>query len=278
MPTEQQVTEELDDKLRVLRDAFDAGALCLEGYLSAMLMNVQDAAQRRPGIARATRRMQQAVVPHAMNGKHVQVVTMEDHPFTTKVSDTPLNYVGFCPDMLQEMSQLANFTYEWVPVTAAETNNGWAGMVNDVANGHTDMFWATAFLTSQRAALVDVTASFMDSGLQVVSLCNLQNAQSSDGFVDWALGLMEAPFSPFSRALWVATFVAMVSYAGLMYVLERPSDLARMDAEERSMIPPGPLGVAHGLFNEMYLTLTFLTVGAGREPEGRDVFSVHVEM
>jgi|EP01047_Picozoa_sp_COSAG01_P047464 hypothetical protein len=59
----------------------------------------------------------------------------------------------------------------------------------------------------------------------------------------------------------------MMGYASVMYILERPSDLKNMDEKQLAEIPDGILGIVHGLLNELYLTVTFLTVGSGREPD-----------
>jgi hypothetical protein len=268
-PSEAEIVNTLEAKLRLLRDAFDGGALRLDSYLSAAELSVRDAASRRHGVSQASRRMLQATVPNAMSGKHVTVVTIEDHPFTTRTSANggPLAYSGFCPRMLDEISRLANFTYTWVPRTPAQVNNGWAGAVNDVDSGVTDMFWSSFFLTSRRASLVDVTASFLDSGFQTVAKCNLGKDDEVDNIFEWFAKTVEAPFSPFSRNLWACTLLAMMGYAGVMYTLERPTDLKNMDEKQLAEIPAGLMGVAHGLFHELYLTVTFLTVGAGREPD-----------
>eukprot|EP01052_Picozoa_sp_SAG31_P025637 SAG31_NODE_2258_length_6069_cov_21.781072_6_plen_121_part_00 len=76
--------------------------------------------------------------------RHIIVVTMEDEPFVMKISDEPLAYEGFCVDMLNEMARLGNFTYSFVPVTAEQQDNGWAGAVNDVANVRSEPAGASA--------------------------------------------------------------------------------------------------------------------------------------
>jgi len=106
------------------------------------------------------------------------------------------------------------FTFEYVPRTAGELSNGWGGAVNDVANGNTDMFWSSFFLTSQRAAIVDVSASWLDTGLIVVGLADLHALEKDTGF-SFAKAI-EAPFSPFSRALWGCTLFAMICESSLL--------------------------------------------------------------
>ena len=274
LPSEGEVVRDLKAKLELLGDAFDGGALQLDAYAAAGLKAFGDATRRRPGVALSTRRMQDAAaaaaVPSDMSGKHVKVVTMTDRPFTTMVSaeGQPPEYIGFCPDFLAEVARLANFTYEWVLRTPDQINNGWAGPFIDVHNGDTDMVWATAFLTSARANLVDVSSSYLDSGLQTVSLCDLKKAKAAKlSNYDYMMETLKAPFSPFSLRLWGFTVFAMFGYASLMYILEHPSDLENMDDAERERIPDGIHGIVHGMFNELYLTFTFLTVGAGREPD-----------
>jgi ABC-type amino acid transport substrate-binding protein len=192
---DQDQLMETSDTLAAKLQLLDSYLLRLDSYLSAADTQV-------------SRRMLQAVVPDAMSGKHVTVVTMEDHPFTTKTSapgSPSLSYSGFCPRMLEEVASRANFTYTWVPRTAAQANNGWAGAVNDVQAGHTDMFWSAFFLTSRRASLVDVTASFLDSGFQLVAKCDLGDRDTINDLFEWFAQTVEGPFSPFSRNLWWCT-------------------------------------------------------------------------
>jgi ABC-type amino acid transport substrate-binding protein len=112
-----------------------------------------------------------------MNGKAVTIVTMSDPPFVklTSADGAPLEYEGYCIDMISEVARLAGFTYTFVPRTIGELGNGWGGASNDVAAGRTDIFWSTFFLTSSRAAVVDVSSSYMDTGLIIVALANLNS-------------------------------------------------------------------------------------------------------
>ena len=147
-PSEAEVVQDLSGKLDLLRDAYDGGALRLDSYLSAAGMSIQEAADRRHGVARAARRMQAAAVPTGMSGKHVKVVTMIDEPFVMPASKPgeTLRYTGFCVDMLDQIAELGNFTYEWVDRTPANQKKGWDGAVYDVAAGNADMFWSSFFL------------------------------------------------------------------------------------------------------------------------------------
>eukprot|EP01052_Picozoa_sp_SAG31_P018613 SAG31_NODE_1324_length_8789_cov_2.736249_7_plen_483_part_00 len=269
------IVDDFHQKLEALRDAYRVEALSLEAYFSAASAGLRIAEERRPGVAFASRRMQAAMIPTGMNGKHVTIVTMEDPPFVTLTSAAgqPLAYEGFCIDMLVEIARLANFTYTFVPRTTAQLDNGWNGAVNDVANGDTDMFWSDFFLTSQRAAIVDVTASWLDTGLVVIGLADLSGTNKDDGYYGhgsawgYLTAAIAAPFSPFSVGLWQATCLAMLSYAGIMYILERPTDIAKLSEDERMDMPTGLHGVVVGMGNELYLAFTFLTMGAGREPD-----------
>ena len=268
-PTPAEAVDGLEAKFALLRRAFDGDALSLEGYLSAASTGLQDAARRRHGVARAARRMQDQQVPDDMSGQHVRVVTMVDHPFVTLESaegELPLRYSGFCVEMLDEIARLGNFTYEFVPRTPEQQGNGWAGAVNDVAAGDTDMFWSTFFLTSRRAGLTHVSASWMDTGLQAIALADLKGSEAELGLVDYVIKAVKAPFSPFSTKLWATTLVAMCAYAAIMMTLERPTDLKNMDEEDRHAVPIGLHGVVSAMGNEVYLTFTFMTIGAGREP------------
>ena len=268
------VVNEFHQKLEALRGAYNVKALSLEAYFSAASAGLRAAEERRPWVAIASRRMQDALIPTGMSGKNITIVTMEDSPFVTRtsVAGRPLAYAGFCIDMLAEIAQLANFTYSFVPRATAQLDNGWNGAVNDVADGATDMFWSDFFLTAQRAAIVDVTASWLDTGLVVIGLADLSGTNKDDGYGGhgsawgYLTNAVAAPFSPFSPGLWQATCLAMLGYAGIMYILERPTDIAKLSEDERMDLPTGLHGLAAGMFNELYITATGVR-GPGREPD-----------
>jgi hypothetical protein len=52
-----------------------------------------------------------------------------------------------------------------------------------------------------------------------------------------------------------------------MYIIERPTDLKKLSEEELLELPSGWHGWLNGVSNEMYLTFTLMTIGAGREPD-----------
>ena len=137
--------------------------------------------------------------------------------------------------MLVKIASEANFTYTFVPVTPAEAGNGWAGAVNDVVAGNTDMFWSTFFLTSERAEVALVSSSWMDTGLIVVGMRERKKAESLG-----LMGYIIMPFKPFTDGLWFMVIMVMIAYSIVVFFLERQADFGHLDYVERvySPVPP----------------------------------------
>lgn len=231
--------DELMSQLGLLHQAYRGNAFSASAFLDLANAATSDARSRQHSQQRTERRLQGVETKDAMRGKTITIVTMADPPFVKldSAEGAALAYSGYCIDMMAEVASLAGFTYQFVPRTSGELANGWGGAVNDVAAGRTDIFWSTFFLTSSRAAIVDVSSSYMDTGLIVVALANLQADAGADGAEEQGdqtplATLIKAPFRPFSTPLWGLIGVTVLAYSLVIFIFERSEDKAELSAEE----------------------------------------------
>ena len=234
-PHASEQVDELMSQLDLLHQAFRGNAFSGSAFFDLANAAMADARSKQHSLARSERRLQGVETKDAMRGKTVTIVTMADPPFVSLESaeGAALAYSGYCIDMIAEVARLAGFTYQFVPRTAGELENGWGGAVNDVAAGRTDIFWSTFFLTSSRAAIVDVSSSYMDTGLIIVALANLHAEGGEEQEDQTPLAtLIKAPFRPFSTELWGLIGATVLAYSLVIFVFERSEDKAELSPEE----------------------------------------------
>lgn len=107
------------------------------------------------------------------------VVSIRNEPYfmnkqTSKVETGNSRYEGYAIDLIDELSRLVGFDYEFKEVDDGkygkydEVKKQWNGMIHEVMIGKADLAIADLSITSSREDAVDFTLPFMNTGISVL--------------------------------------------------------------------------------------------------------------
>lgn len=185
---------------------------------------------------------------------HLKVVTIEAKPFvhTRKVDDVgecvidkdikkyelpcphfnqttneTTNYCcwGYCIDMIQEISEMVNFTYDLhisndLSFGSFEKRPGfkqkeWNGMIGEIVRREADLIVAPLTINPERANYIDFSKPFKYQGLTILVK---KTAKSSN---------LASFLQPFQDTLWILVGLSVHVVALVLYLLDRFSPFGR---------------------------------------------------
>ncbi|XP_033114938.1 glutamate receptor ionotropic, NMDA 1-like isoform X2 [Anneissia japonica] len=177
---------------------------------------------------------------------HLQVVTIKSIPFVYTDKPHPTNgcvdehYLvctdgktgeimcckGFCIDLLANLSNFLNFTFDLhivadghygdlVRVTNS-TERRWNGMIGELLDGKADIIMAPLTINKERVKHIDFSKPFKYQGLTIL----VKKDVPTNKLVSF--------LRPFETELWILMFLAIHVVAFFLFILDRLSPFSRM--------------------------------------------------
>lgn len=153
--------------------------------------------------------------------RHLIVVTKLEAPYVTEKK--PLNnetfvgndrFRGFCIEMLDRISRIANFTYTIKIVDdglhGAYVNGKWNGMVGELIEKKADLAVAALSISFVREQVIDFTDPFLNLGISILYKRPAKKTPELFSFL-----------SPLSPELWIYMIGSFIIVAFMLFVVGR---------------------------------------------------------
>uniref|UniRef100_A0A915EK41 Uncharacterized protein n=1 Tax=Ditylenchus dipsaci TaxID=166011 RepID=A0A915EK41_9BILA len=185
-----------------------------------------------------------------LSGEKLRVVVYLEEPFVMRkyanIKGATDTYEGFCIDLLQEMANTLNFTFEIVEVEdgtyGVEDETGrWNGIIGVLQRHEADLSVSAVTITYSRVSVIDFTLPFMHLGIAILVSKNLDDSAQSSGLVGPGSSTLFTFLEPLSFSVWVCLGIAYFSVACMMWFLARFSpyewfdDVQRLDREDKRL-------------------------------------------
>ncbi|XP_077368052.1 glutamate receptor U1-like [Festucalex cinctus] len=189
----------------------------------------------------------------AAGTKELSITTIMEEPYTMpKGSGGELE--GYCIDLIAELSRILAFKYKVHLVKdnrygAIDSSGNWNGMIGEVIRGEADLAVAPLTRTALREQYVDMTATFMSTGISFI-------LHKDVACGDRWLSLL----APFSTQMWVGVLMAFLLTGLCIFLVGRisPSEWAEPDTDEHQFTL---------LHSYWYITGALTLQGAGPHPK-----------
>lgn len=151
------------------------------------------------------------------------VTSIRNEPYfmnkqTTKIESGNARYEGYAIDLIDELSRLVGFDYQFKEVDDGkygkydEEKKEWNGMIREVMSGKADLAIADLSITSIREDAVDFTLPFMSTGISILFKKPTTKELELFSFL-----------SPFETHVWIYVFGAYNIVSSLLFVVGRVS-------------------------------------------------------
>ena len=139
---------------------------------------------------------------------------------------------GYCVDLLFELSQRLNFTYELYQVSdssygsyefSEEGKKVWNGLVGDLVSKKADITVSPLTINPSRAKVIDFTKPFKFQGIGMIQKKKPKKAK------------LESFLQPFRDELWLLVFLCVFVVAAALYVLDRYSPFGKNMMKDQSL-------------------------------------------
>ncbi|XP_071943037.1 glutamate receptor ionotropic, NMDA 1-like [Antedon mediterranea] len=177
---------------------------------------------------------------------HLQVVTVKSVPFVYTDKPHPVNRCddqggftcsdgktgdllcckGFCIDLLANLSNFLNFTFDLHVVADGQygdlvrvpnsTERRWNGMIGEMLDGKADIIVAPLTINKERVKHIDFSKPFKYQGLTIL----VKKDVPTNTLVSF--------LRPFETELWILVFLAIHVVAFFLFILDRLSPFSRM--------------------------------------------------
>ncbi|PVD37579.1 hypothetical protein C0Q70_00175 [Pomacea canaliculata] len=142
-------------------------------------------------------------------------------PFLKRLSNQSDNivYEGLCIDILQELSQRLNFSYQLIESIdghfGAPTSNGsWNGMIAMLMRDELDLAIGPLTITSVREAVIDFTVPYMEDGGGILT----KGGEPAPDFLNI--------FRPFPLGVWLILCACIMTTGAVLFAISK-TDTAR---------------------------------------------------
>ncbi|XP_064643144.1 glutamate receptor ionotropic, kainate 2-like [Lineus longissimus] len=156
-----------------------------------------------------------------IKGTYLRIVTVLDTPFVRRKKDPATSLEkdeleGYCIGLIKKLQERLQFGYDIYveknnvygePVNGSLTE--WTGMVKDILEKKADLALAAAFITTERANVIEFSKSYYEAGLTILMK---KEQAGSKGF--WAF------IAPFDMTLWMLILFGTFFTTGALYVIE----------------------------------------------------------
>ncbi|XP_054163278.1 glutamate receptor ionotropic, kainate 2-like [Oppia nitens] len=157
-----------------------------------------------------------------LQNAHLSITTVLSPPYTMvkESSNTKIGndqFEGFSIDLIQELSKILHFKYEFRLVKdkgygRPDANGTWNGMIGELIRGEADIAVADLTITSKREAAVDFTHPFMNTGISILYKKPTKKITSLFSFL-----------SPFSNIVWIYVVGAYIGVSSMLFIVGRLS-------------------------------------------------------
>lgn len=139
---------------------------------------------------------------------------------------------GYCMDLLKELSERLNFTYELYQVSDRSygsyefTEDGkkvWNGLVGELVSRKADLTVSPLTINPSRAKVIDFTKPFKFQGIAMIQKKKPKKAK------------LESFLQPFRDELWLLVFLCVFVVAAALYVLDRYSPFGKNMMKDQSL-------------------------------------------
>ncbi|XP_062577872.1 probable glutamate receptor [Saccostrea cucullata] len=137
-----------------------------------------------------------------------RVTTILDKPFVTLKDGNPSEFEGLIPDLLKRIEPILNATFNIKHVGdfkygSQNKYGNWTGMIGELIKGEADIAAASLTVTAERAAAIDFSHPFMESGISIVLKRPIARGwQAITGYVSF--------LQPFTAGVWIALLFSCV--------------------------------------------------------------------
>ncbi|XP_077409546.1 putative glutamate receptor [Vanacampus margaritifer] len=191
--------------------------------------------------------------PFAAGTAELSITTIKEEPYTM-AEGSGGELEGYCIDLISELSQMLSFKYKVHLVKdnrygAMDSSGNWSGMIGEVIRGEADLAVAPLTRTFIRERYVDMTASFMSTGISFV-------LHKDVACGDRSVSLL----APFSTEMWVGILIAFLLTGLCIFLVGRisPTEWAEPDKDEHQFTL---------LHSYWYITGALSLQGAGPHPK-----------
>ncbi|XP_064641980.1 glutamate receptor ionotropic, kainate 1-like [Lineus longissimus] len=143
---------------------------------------------------------------------------VKDPPFVIKKNPADGGGLGgFCIDLIEELHRRLQFDYDiyiqgndmyGTPVNGSALE--WNGMVGDLLEKKADLAVAATFISKNRAAVIDFSVAYYDSGLSVI----MRKEEAKEEYGIWPI------IAPFDSALWLLVLGGTFATTLILYIIE----------------------------------------------------------
>lgn len=151
------------------------------------------------------------------------IVSIKNEPFfmnkqASKVETGNARYEGYAIDLIDELSKIVGFDYEFKEVDDGkygkynETTKEWNGLIQEVMVGKADLAIADLSITSSREDAVDFTLPFMSTGISILFKKPTTKELEFFSFL-----------SPFENHVWFYVCGAYFGVSSLLFIVARVS-------------------------------------------------------
>ncbi|XP_049799214.1 glutamate receptor ionotropic, kainate 2-like [Schistocerca nitens] len=165
-----------------------------------------------------------------IEGRHLIVSSRLDPPYLRmKAPTTPPRvgndrYEGYSMDLIANIAELLNFTFEFKLAPDGEygtydkRKGTWNGLVGELINGRADLAICDLTITEERQSAVDFTMPFMNLGISILYTKPEKPPPNLFSFLD-----------PFTIDVWIYMATAFLGVSAIFFVLARmaPNEWAR---------------------------------------------------
>ncbi|XP_078311780.1 uncharacterized protein LOC111133837 isoform X2 [Crassostrea virginica] len=162
------------------------------------------------------------------NQRNLLVTTTWWPPFTERIQKNgrTVDYVGFCPDLLDELASELNFTYTYTEPNDNEfgsmyPNKSWSGMIGQLEKREVDLMVAGASIQASREQVMDFTHPFYYDTTTI--LIKLPDPDENKMFT---------LAKPFKIEVIVCIFFVLPVSAFLLFLIEKLSPYYKIHGSE----------------------------------------------
>lgn len=131
-------------------------------------------------------------------------------------SNSPVEYEGYCIDLVEELAQILGFSYEYYPApknaygSLNEDTKEWDGMVRELLEHRADLAIVDFTITASRQTAIDFTLPFMNLGISILYKKPEDIPPDLFSFL-----------KPFSIEIWLYMMTAFLGVSLLLYIIAR---------------------------------------------------------
>ncbi|CAF3689070.1 unnamed protein product [Rotaria sp. Silwood1] len=150
----------------------------------------------------------------------LKVTTLIEPPYVMlnpNGTNSTQKFVGFCIDILLDLAERLNFTFE-IEIVSDKTfgkkndKGEWSGIIGELVHRRADLGLAGLTITSQREQAIDFTKPFLTLGISILFKKAKRDKPKLFGF-----------FSPFNRDVWIYLIAAYFAVSLSLYLVARLS-------------------------------------------------------